>query len=111
MVYLKNSGYRRTLVLIVLVLEFESHRGEILFFFCINKYKRRDELVRAPTVAWVGGRNSTRADQRRKGWSRLAIQMQGASRSGRGGRRPCWVTPDLSYGQAGRKEGRKYLMG
>ena len=38
-------------MLVVLVLEFESRRGEILIFFATIQHN--DRLLRAPTVAWV----------------------------------------------------------
>ena len=44
-----SKGYPRMLV--VLVLEFESRRGEILIFFATIQHN--DRLLRAPTVAWV----------------------------------------------------------
>ena len=48
-------------MLLALVLEFESHRGEILKLFAKNK---KDQLLRAPSV---GRRNFTRVDKGRKG--------------------------------------------
>ena len=50
--------------------------------------------MRAPSA---GKHNSTRVDERRKSLNLLAIKMQGTNRSGWGGRRACYVTPDLSY--------------
>ena len=55
-----TSGSPR--MLLVLVPEFESHRGEILNLFAKKKRKKKDQLLRAPSV---GKRNSTRADEGR----------------------------------------------
>ena len=78
-------------MLLVLVREFESRRGEILNLFAKIK---KDQLLKAPRV---GKHNSTRVDERRKSYNLLAIKMQGTNRCGVGGRRACYVTPDLSY--------------
>ena len=47
---------------LVLVGEFESSRGEILNLFAKKKRKKKDQLLRAPSV---GKRNSTRVDDAR----------------------------------------------
>ena len=65
-----TSGSPR--MLLVLVREFESRRGEILNLFA--KIKKKDQLLRAPSV---GKRNSTRVDERRKSWNLLAIKCKG----------------------------------
>ena len=54
-----TSGSPR--MLLALVREFESRRGEILNLFA--KKKKKDELLRAPSV---GKHNSTRGDEGRK---------------------------------------------
>ena len=88
-----TSGSPR--MLLVLVSEFESRRGEILTIFAEKKRrKKKDQLLRAPSV---GKHNSTRVDEGRKSSNIIAIKMQGTNRSGEGGRRACYVTPDLSY--------------
>ena len=77
------------LLLIALVLDFESHRGEILNLSAKKKKLR---------LTWLG-RKSTRVDEGRKGESLLAIKMQGTNRSsGEGGEGPAMrhVTPDGS---------------
>ena len=57
-----SSGNPRMLLLVVLVLEFESRRGEILKLFA--KIKKKDKkLLRAPSV---GRYTSTRVDEGRK---------------------------------------------
>ena len=71
-----NSGSPR--MLLVLVREFESRRGEILNLYAKIK---KDQLLRAPSV---GKHNSTRVDEGRKSWNLLAIKMQGTNRSGEG---------------------------
>ena len=50
-------------MLLVLVREFESRRGDILNLFAKKKKKKRDELLRAPSV---GKHNSTAVDEGRK---------------------------------------------
>ena len=65
------------LLLIALVLEVESHRGEIY-----KKKKsiiKKEQLLRAPSV---GRRKSTRVDEGRKGL--LAIKIQGTNHIGEG---------------------------
>ena len=57
-----TSGSSR--VLLVLICEFESRRGEILTLFAKNKNKK-DQLLRAP-INSVGEHNSTRVDEGRK---------------------------------------------
>ena len=79
------------MLLFVLVRELESRRGEISFIFCKNE---EDQVLRAPSV---GKHNSTRVDEGRKGWNLLAIKVRYTNRSGQGGRRVCYVTPDLGY--------------
>ena len=54
------SGYPR--ILLALVLEFDSHRGENLKVFA--KMQKKDQLLRTPTS--VGSHNSTRVDEARK---------------------------------------------
>ena len=54
------SGYPEMLLLILLVLEFESHRGEILRLFARIK---KDQLLKASSV---GRHKSTRVDEGRK---------------------------------------------
>ena len=66
-------------LLIVLVLEFESRRGEILKLF--PKIKK-DQLLRARSV---GRHNSTRVHEGRNSWNILVIKMQGTNRSGERG--------------------------
>ena len=72
-------------MLLVLVREFESRRGEISKLFA---KKKKDQLLRAPSV---GKHNSTRVGKGRNSWNLIAIKMQGTNRSGEG-RRPCYVT-------------------
>ena len=76
-----TSGSPR--VLLALVLEFESRRGEVLKLLAKI---RKDQLLRAPTRS-VSRLNSTRVDEEKKGWSLAAIKMKGADRnpSGEGG--------------------------
>ena len=57
-----RSGNRRMLLVLVLVRELESRRGEILNLFAKIK---RDQLLRAPNNS-VGKHNSTRVDEGRK---------------------------------------------
>ena len=49
--------------------------------------------------------------EERKGWSLVAIKIQGTKRSGEGGRRARYVTPDLSYDyvEKGEKRGAKIM--
>ena len=47
-------------MLLVLVLEFESRRGEILNYLQKQKTKKKDQLLRVPGV---GRQNSTRVDE------------------------------------------------
>ena len=61
--YHNTSGNLRMLLLIVLVLEFESRRGEILNLF--TKIKK-DQQLRAP-INSVGRHISMRVDEGRKG--------------------------------------------
>ena len=72
------------LLIMVLVREIESRRGQILNIFA--KIKKTDQLLRAPSV---GKHNSTRVDEGRK-------SLHCTNRSEQGGR-ACYVTPDLSY--------------
>ena len=61
-------------------------------FRMIRLQLHKDQLLRAPSVGkhnWIR-RESTREE-------RTEIKMQGTNRSGEGGRRACYVTPDLSY--------------
>ena len=61
-----TNGSPRMLLLIVLVREFESRRGEILNSFAKKKKKKKDQqLLRAP-INSVGEHNSTRVDEGRK---------------------------------------------
>ena len=55
-----SSGYPR--IPLALVLEFYSHRGEILSIFA--KCKKEDQLLRL--LSSVGKHNSTRVDEERK---------------------------------------------
>ena len=87
------------ILLIVLVREFESRRGEILNLFAKIK---KDQLLKAPTNS-VGKHNSTRVGEGRKSRNLLAIKMQGTNRRGEGGRRACYVTPDLSHDYEGER--------
>ena len=50
-------------MLLVLVRKFESRRGEILNLFTTTKKRKKDQLLRAPSV---GKPNSTRVDEARK---------------------------------------------
>ena len=79
-------------LLVVLVREFESRRGDSLNLFLLKENK--DQLLRAPRV---GTHNSTPADEGRKSSNFPAIQMQGTNLRAEGGRRACCVTLDLSY--------------
>ena len=74
-----NGGHPRTVLFIVtmLVLEFESRRGEILNLFAETKQ------FRAPTRS-VSRQNSTRVDEDRNTWNIIAIPMQFTNRSGQG---------------------------
>ena len=54
------SGYPR--ILLALVLEFDSHRSEILNMFA--KMRKKDQLLRAPSS--VGTHKSTRVDEAKK---------------------------------------------
>ena len=65
------------LLLIVLVLELESRRGEILHVSA----KKKDQLLRAPSV---GRHDSTRVNEATKSSNILAIKMQGTTRTGEG---------------------------
>ena len=77
-----SSGCPRTL-LVLLILEIEYHRGEIL-----NLFATKDELLRVP-INSVGRYNSARVEStREKSVSLLAIKMQGTNRSGEGGEEP-----------------------
>ena len=49
-------------MLLVLVREFESRRGEILKYICKKKKKKKGQLLRAPSV---GKHNSTQVDEGR----------------------------------------------
>ena len=71
----RSCGYPRMLLLLlpVLVREFESHFDEMLIF---AKIKKKDQSLRASSV---GGRNSTRVDDGRKGSSLLRIKVQGTN--------------------------------
>ena len=89
-----TSGSPRMLLLIVLIREFESRRGEILNLFAIF-FKKKDQLLRTPSVGKHS--SSTQVDEGRKSWNLIAIKMQRTNRGGKGGRRACYVTPDLSY--------------
>ena len=71
-----TSGSPR--MLLVLVREFESRRGEILTLFAKER-KKKDQLLRAPGV---GKHNSTRVDEGRKSSNLPAIKMNGTNRSG-----------------------------
>ena len=82
------------LLIIVLVLELESRRGEISNLFA--KIKSINQLLRAP-INSSGKHNSTRVDEGKKSSNLLAMKKQGTNRSGEGGRRSCHVTQDLSY--------------
>ena len=64
-------------MLLVLIREFESRRGQILNLFA--KKKKKDQLLRAPSVGKK--HNSTRVDEGRKSWNLLAINLQGTNRS------------------------------
>ena len=66
----------------MLVLEFESRRGEILFIFAKIK---KDQLLIAPSVS---RHNSTRVDEKRKELKYSRDKMQGTNRSGEGGQEP-----------------------
>ena len=95
------SGYPRTLLVL---LEFESHDGEILTLFSIIT---KDQLLRAPSVS---RRNSTLlvVDEGRKGWSLLAIKKQGTNRSGEGVEEPAmWPRVWVTTGREREKEGRR----
>ena len=83
------------LLIIVLVLELESRRGEISNLFA--KIKSINQLLRAPINSSSGKHNSTRVDEGKKSSNLLAMKKQGTNRSGEGGRRSCHVTQDLSY--------------
>ena len=63
------------MLLVVMVREFESRRGEILNLFAKIK---KDQLLRAPSVS---KHNSTRVDEGRKSGYLLAIKMQGTNRT------------------------------
>ena len=73
-------------MLLMLVHEFESRRGETLNLFTKYIFNGKDQPLRAPSV---GKHNSTRVDEGRKSWNLLAIKMQGTNRSvGNGGEEP-----------------------
>ena len=57
-----SSGHPR--ILLALVLQFDSHRGEVLNLFA--KMQKQQKGSRAPTGSSVGTHNSTRVDQIRK---------------------------------------------
>ena len=60
----------------------------------------------------MGRRNSTRVDEGGKNGLNevLTLNMKGANRSGEGGRRARYVTPDLSYDKEGAGEGRAKII-
>ena len=58
----------------------------------------------------MGRRNSTRIDQGRKDSRLLVVKMQGTNRSGEGGRRACYVTPDLEVRLGGREKRRARII-
>ena len=64
-----TSGSPR--MLLVLVREFESRRGEVLIYLQQQKKRKEDQLLRAPSVS---KHNSTRVDEGKKSWNRLAIK-------------------------------------
>ena len=68
--YQQWSPSNAIILLIVLVLEFEFHRGEILNLFATIK---KAQLLRTPSV---GRRNSTRVGEGRKDRSLLAIKVK-----------------------------------
>ena len=88
----------------MLVLEFESRRGEVLNLF--TKIKD-DQPVKAPSV---GRHNSTQVDKGRKSWNFLAIKTQGTNSSGEGEEEPA-VWPRIWVAKEEKKEGRRLQMG
>ena len=72
------------LILMGLVLEFESRRREILNLFA-KMEKKKDQLLKAPSV---GRHNLTRVDEERKSCNLLAIKMQGTNRCRERGEKP-----------------------
>ena len=75
----------------MLVLEFGSHRGEILNIF--TKIKK-DHLLRASSV---GRRNFDASRRGKKGLKSCRDKNAGHEPWWGGGRSACYVTPDLSY--------------
>ena len=72
-------------MLLVLVLEFESRRGEILNLFAkVEKGSTHESAY----YYSVGSHNSTRADEGRSNCSFLTIKMQGTNGSGEGEEEP-----------------------
>ena len=76
-----TSGSPRMLLL-VLVREFESRRGDVLKLFAKTKKKGSTAEI---VYCSVGKHNSTRVDEGRKNRNLLAIKMQGTYRGGEGG--------------------------
>ena len=80
----RPGGLVVNLILLALVLEFESHRDEILTKFA--KKKKKDQLLRTPSS--VGRHSSTRSRRGKKMLDSSRDQNGGTYRSGEGGGGP-----------------------
>ena len=97
-----NSGIPR--ILLVLVLEFESRRGEILNLLAKKrkKEKKKDQVLKARSV---GKYNSTPVDEGTKGWNLSRDKMARHEPYRGGGGKKLLCDPGSEEGE--RKEGRR----
>ena len=87
-----SSDYRR--ILLALILEFNSHRGEILKILA-KMQKNEDQLLRTPSSA---GRYTLRRESTREENTEFFSRQKGKHvPQWGGGRRAHYVTLDLSY--------------
>ena len=89
------------LLVVALILDFESHGGEIVIFFFFKRAKW-NKLLREPSV---GRRNATRVGEGRKDRRTFAIQLQGPYRSWGRQRLLCGSGSELRLEEE--KEGRR----
>ena len=73
-------------LLVVLVLEFDSHRGEILILLRNMQKRKKDQLHRERLAAWAG--TIRRESTREQNAEILSRQNEGPYGSGEGGEEP-----------------------